>query len=231
MKKPRAFARETLERATELLRAAPADGLDAQQLATALGLSFVTGRQLCGVLGVALPHRGKWRKGELSRYRLHDDAETLIGAHTALEAAGEKKATVRHHVEGMCLDCTCKLTDSDFVMIEGRPVLPQCPKRPAMSQGFFRRHVQTPALREPSRMTPAQRHRRAVQLAVRASEAPLTMAQLGRATGLPTLELSAVMTTMLHRGELVKLIRTRPGQSGIAIYTVPGAVPDPLRAS
>ncbi len=224
------FSRRTLERAVEAFQVADIAGLYAMELAIAIQLSYATARRLCSVLGCAVPHPGKWRAGERQRYTLHDDWGTKLEANVvrAKDAAPDVVIT---RIEGMCLDCTCKVQPSDFLMRDGRPVLPKCLKAPPLKPGFGRQVVVRSHARDGSPIPIAQQHRRRVVQTLKASEVPMTMDDLQRATGLVSTDLAPAMTTLLARAEIVRLIRTRPGRAGIAMYQVPGALPDPLRAS
>lgn len=224
------FPRRTLERAAEALRAAPVGGMTAMDLAIELQLSFSHARRLCTVLGQSVPHPGKWRKGELQLFHLHDDWAAKLEANV-VRTKEDAPALVVTRIEGMCLDCTCKVQPSDFLMRDGRPVLPQCPKAPPLKPGFGRQVVVRTHARDGSPVPIAQQHRHSVVQTLKACEGPMTMDDLQRATGLLSTDLAPAMTTLLARAEIVRIIRTRPGRAGIAMYALPGSLPDPLRAS
>jgi hypothetical protein len=224
------FPRRTLERAAEALRGAPACGMTAMDLAIEIQLSFSHARRLCTVLARPVPHPGKWRKGELQLFHLHEEWEAKLEANV-VRTKDEAPELIVTRIEGMCLDCTCKVQPSDFLMRNGRPVLPQCPKAPPLKPGFGRQVVVRTHTRDGVPVPLAQQHRHRVLQTLKASEVPMTMDDLQRVTGILSTDLAPAMTTLLARAEIVRIIRTRPGRAGIAMYAMPDALPDPLRAS
>lgn len=221
---PAMFRRSTFERVAKLLREAPPAGVTAMDIAIALNLSYASARKLVGLLGVQVPKLGRWRAGDRASFGLRADFEERIAANTP--AAMPPPAPIA----GMCGDCDCKLTPSDFAIRDGRPYLPACPKgRSTVS--LFRRVDEPPTGWSPRQPLSERALREAVIRALKQHEQPLTMDGLIRTTGHRSDEVSAAMTSLLAQGEIVKLIRTRPGRAGIAAFAVPDAVPDPLRAS
>lgn len=132
-------------------------------------------------------------------------------------------------VEGVCTDCTCKLTPSDFAMRDGRPYLPACPKAPALGLPFARRAALESPLRIPVPVDLDEQRRRMVDRAVRVADGPLSMVELMQQTGLPDAVVSAALVTLVEQGRVVRLVQTRAGRPSIAVFAMASRVPDALR--
>lgn len=218
---------EAIERVVQVLIAAPPDGLTMRELAVQSQLHLEKARRCAAVVAERVPYHPSRSGGFYQRWVLRTDYQAQLE-----ERRGNPSATRRVVIDGMCADCSCKPTPSDFAMKDGRPVLPQCPRATAQPSPFAHRAAD-PSMTRTSALpvTPSILHRRRLLHALRATEEAQTMDELCRRTGLNNIQIGHALTTLLLRGAVIKLIRTRPGRAGIAAFAVPGAVPDPLKAS
>jgi hypothetical protein len=130
-------------------------------------------------------------------------------------------------VEGMCADCTCTLLADDFALRDGRPVLPRCPRQATAPLSLVKSDADGPVRRHEVPLDRQQWSERAVVRALRRSEQPLTLDQIAIASTIAVDTVRSVLGALCAAGRVIAMTRTQQER----VFTLPGALPDPLRAS
>lgn len=217
----------TLERVVTVLGSAGADGMTVERVAAAIDLGIITTRKALQIVGqLQTPHR-ELQRGAQARYTLSVSAPRRVAEYLTPPSAGRPSGPI----EGVCVDCTCKLQASDFQMVAGRPVLPRCPKAPVLGVSFAERSATAPVSRFEVPIAREALAERAVLRALQRSLSALAVHELLEHTSLRLDELTATLQALRSAGAIVTLLKVRPNRPALAVYAMPDTVPEPLRAS